>query len=186
MKNKLFIDMVEQDLHRTEMALSSHNGVLDLLSELLGKYSKVSSNFPKIDMNSLLYRMHPEMPSQHLRMIQGFLSAYQLNDCEDYKFDETRDGGINVITNISNSNENKNSISVHTFAEVKNEIESMTSLTESEIEEILAKVSELEEIVNSNDRKSKKWETAKSIIKWMAEKGVDIGLTLLPLLLQIK
>lgn len=186
MKNKDFISMVEQDLHRTEEALTTKNGVVDLLSELLGKYSKVSTNFPKIEMNSLLYRMHPETPSQHLRMIQGFLSAYQLNGCEDYKFDETKNSGINVITTISNANENKNDINIHTFAEVREQVENMTSLPDSEIEEILSKISMLEEIVNSRERKSKKWETAKEIIKWVANKGVDVGLTLLPLLLQIK
>ena len=53
------------------------------------------------------------------------------------------------------------------------------------IEEILAKINELEEIVNSKERKSKKWANAGEIIKWIAEKGIDVGLTLLPLLLKL-
>lgn len=61
----------------------------------------------------------------------------------------------------------------------------MSSLREDEIEEITSKIDEIERIVNSKDRKTKKWEKAKEIIKWIAEKGVDVGITLLPLLLQI-
>ena len=47
-------------------------------------------------------------------------------------------------------------------------------------------INELEKIVKSSDRKSKKWENAKGIVKWIADKGVDVGIALLPLLLQIK
>ena len=55
-----------------------------------------------------------------------------------------------------------------------------------EIEEISRKIDDLEEIVKSSDCKSKKWENAKDVIKWIADKGVDVGIALLPLLLQIK
>ena len=55
----------------------------------------------------------------------------------------------------------------------------------SNIEEILEKVNQLEEIVNSNDRKSKKWSKAKDLVKWVADKGVDVGTALLPIILQI-
>ena len=64
--------------------------------------------------------------------------------------------------------------------------EFMSALPDTEIEEILNKIDELEKIVKSSERKSKKWENAKSIIKWIADKGVDVGIALLPLLLQIK
>ena len=45
---------------------------------------------------------------------------------------------------------------------------------------------ELEKIVKSPESRSKKWENAKGIVKWIADKGVDVGIALLPLLLQIK
>ena len=61
----------------------------------------------------------------------------------------------------------------------------MGSLTDSEIDEILSKIDELENIVNSSDRKTKKWDKAKGIIKWVADKGVDVGISLLPLILKI-
>ena len=37
----------------------------------------------------------------------------------------------------------------------------------------------------TKDSKSKKWSKAKEIIKWIADKGVDVGIALLPLVLQI-
>ena len=62
----------------------------------------------------------------------------------------------------------------------------MSSLSENEIEEIQSKINALEEIVNSKESKSKKWSKAKDIIKWVADKGVDVGIALLPLILKIR
>ena len=62
----------------------------------------------------------------------------------------------------------------------------MSALPDVEIREILSRIDELEAIVKSSERRSKKWENAKEIIKWIADKGVDVGIALLPLLLQIK
>ena len=183
MKNNDFIKMVDEDIHRCDIVITTRQGVMDLLNELMGKYSKVSNNFPDIEMNSLLFKMHPNVPMENIRTIQGFLKAYRLNNCEDYKFDESVSTGINVITNISNNNEN--TINLQTFSEVRNRIENMGSLTDPEIEEILSKVDELEEIVNSTDRKTKKWDKAKEIIKWVADKGVDVAMALIPLLMRI-
>lgn len=88
---------------------------------------------------------------------------------------------------ITNSNTNYNKIEINiSFEQARHQVEEMSALTDSEVEEILVKIKELENIVNSNDRKTKKWENAKEIIKWIADKGVDVGITLLPLLLQIR
>ena len=89
------------------------------------------------------------------------------------------------MVQITNTNENKIDISI-SFSDVRKEIEHMSALPDTEIEEILSKINELEGIVKSSDRKSKKWENAKGIIKWISDKGVDVGIALLPLLLQIK
>ncbi len=183
LKNNDFIQMVSDDIKRCEEVISSGQNVNSLLNELVGKYSKVSHNFPDIEMNALLFKMHPNVPKENLQTIQGFLKAYLLNNCEDYRFDDTKSTGINVITNITNTNENN--VKIESFSEVKSKVENMTSLPDEEIEEILSKINELENIVNSTDRKTKKWENAKDIIKWVADKGVDVGTALLPIILQI-
>ena len=89
------------------------------------------------------------------------------------------------MVQITNTNQNKVDINI-SFNDVRREIENMSALPDTEIEEILNKINELEKIVKSSERKSKKWENAKSIVKWIADKGVDVGIALLPLLLQIK
>ena len=86
---------------------------------------------------------------------------------------------------ITNTNQNKVDINI-SFDTVRREIENISALPDAEIRENLSRIDELEAIVKSSERRSKKWENAKEIIKWIADKGVDVGIALLPLLLQIK
>lgn len=95
---------------------------------------------------------------------------------------ELKKTGITI--NNTNTNENNNSVSV-TFESVRDKVNNMTSLPDEDIEEIQNRIDEIEEIVNSKETKSKKWSKAKEIIKWIADKGVDVGITLLPLILKI-
>lgn len=183
MKNNEFISMVNNDIERCENALNTEQNILPLLNELFGKYSKVSSNFPQIQMNPVLLT-RPNVVWGNLQAILGFLKAYSLNNCEDYRFDESNQNGINVITNIANTNQN--SINISSFTEVKKKIENMSSLPDDEIEQILQKLNELEKVINSDERKSKKWSKAKEIAQWVLDKGADIALAILPLLSNIR
>ena len=90
----------------------------------------------------------------------------------------------NITINNTNSNENHNNIAI-SFNSVRDSIGAMTSLPQEEIDEIQKRIDEIEEIVNSKESKIKKWAKAKEIIKWIADKGVDVGIALLPLLLKI-
>lgn len=87
-----------------------------------------------------------------------------------------------TVVNITNTNSNSMTV---TFDSVRNVVDNMTSLPDEDIREIQNRIDELEEIVNSKATKSKKWSQAKDIIKWIADKGVDVGIALLPLLLKI-
>ena len=68
------------------------------------------------------------------------------------------------MVQINNTNENKIDIKI-SFNDVRKEIENMSALPDNEIEEILGKIDEIEKIVKSSERKSKKWENAKRLIK---------------------
>lgn len=70
------------------------------------------------------------------------------------------------------------------FSNVRKESEDISVLPDTEIDEILSKINILEKIGESSDRKSKKWNKTKDIVKWIADKGVDVGIALLPLLLK--
>lgn len=89
------------------------------------------------------------------------------------------------MVQINNSNENTVSLSV-TFDNVREQIENMSALSAEDISDVLKKIDEIEDIIKSKDKKYQKWDKLKSIIKWIADKGVDVGIALLPLLLQIK
>lgn len=91
----------------------------------------------------------------------------------------------NVTIHNTNYNENINTVSV-SFDTARERINAMTCLPEEEIQEVQKRIDELENIVKSSDGENKKWSKAKDIIKWIADKGVDVGISLLPLLLQIK
>lgn len=90
--------------------------------------------------------------------------------------------GTQVSVNNVNQNTLLNNIS---FEDARNNIENMTALREEEINDIFEKIDEIEKLVLSTERKTKKWEKAKPIIKWIADKGVDAGMLMLQLLLKI-
>lgn len=93
--------------------------------------------------------------------------------------------GIYIDASSSATNQVELNLNI-SFSEVKEKVENMTSLPKSDIQEALKKIDELESIVKSTERKTAKWEKAKSIIKWIADKGVDVGIAMLPLLLKIQ
>lgn len=88
------------------------------------------------------------------------------------------------INNVENKNIINNTMNI-SFEDARKTINDMSSLPENEIEEIQNKINAIEEIVDSKDSKSKKWTKAKEIVKWISDKGVDVGITLLPLLLKM-
>ena len=61
----------------------------------------------------------------------------------------------------------------------------MTGLSESETDETLARVNEIQNIVNQNESRKAKWQKVKPILNWLADKSVDVGCALLPLILKI-
>lgn len=87
-----------------------------------------------------------------------------------------------VVSNIENVFNNTMIISFEDARKANNVI---TSLSENEIKEIQDKINSLEKILNSKADKNKKSLRAKEIIKWIADKCVDVAIALLPLTLKI-
>ena len=111
--------------------------------------------------------------------MQQKLELFQAMNYENIYSDNTG----NALT-INNANSVDVSVNV-SFSDVRKQVEDMTALKEEEIQEILQKIDELEKIANSNERKTKKWERAKGFLKWLADKSVDVGIALLPLIMKI-
>lgn len=172
-----FKKIIDNDIVRCEEALNGNGDIRTLFAEMRSKYSPIINDFDKRLKN--MYNISDYFPN--IEIMKNKLSLFKAMDYKN-SFKETEPQTV-----INNNNTNSIVIDINiTFEQARETIERMTALPDSEVEEILKKINELEEIVQSNDRKTKKWENAKGIIKWIADKGVDVGIALLPLLLQIK
>ncbi len=159
----------------------------DFHMRLLSKYSPIISGFGD-NLYSIYYDSDFTATLSNIETMRDKLILFKAAGFEDWGQKNDPNGRTSQISiTNNNANTNTNSISVTiSFEEVRRNIENMSALPDTEIEEILSKINDLEIIVSSEDRKSKKWEKAKGIIRWVADKGVDVGIALLPLLLQIK
>ncbi len=173
--------IIDEDIIKCEYEIKSGNkgsrGVLH--STLVSKYGKIIDGF-KDDLLSLFCDNDGTYVIRNLETMRQKLVFFKAMEYENrYSQNECE----RSLT-INNTNKMEANINI-TFPEARAQVENMTSLQEDDIQEILNKLDELEKIVNSSERKSKKWDDAKGIIKWIADKGVDVAMTFLPLVLKI-
>lgn len=199
-----FKKMIDEDIENLKDALSDITNTktleyakLELYKELTAKYHSYVPNFCdglyNYFPNSAFYDVvEGESLRHNLCQIYNKLLAFRATDYPSLIFMSEQQNSNIVLNNnyssqntINNSNENNNTICI-SFDQVRQQIKNMSSLPDTEIEDIQHKINEIQQIIQSSDCKSKKWENAKGIIKWIADKGVDVGISLLPLLLQIK
>lgn len=184
---KEFLDMIENDINRIDDFLDNgtDNTRWELFRELDGKYQVCIEGFYNgmwmsvHSKNTIHYsslQAHPEYVADNLKMIKSKLSVFRFQ-ANAVALPQVPTTQVNVTTNVN--------LNV-TFEQVRSQIEDMTSLTDKETEEILEKITELEKIINSKDKKKTKWEQAKGVLVWLANKSFDVGMALLPLLLKIQ
>jgi len=110
------------------------------------------------------------------------LVAFKANDYANTKDFPTPGNQVNMQANlVANQTQNVNI----SFEDVKKQIEDMSGLSDSETKDTLDKIDEIKTIVESKELKKTKWQKVKPILLWLADKSVDVGITLLPLLLKI-
>lgn len=175
-----FKKIIDEDISKCEAELENGNKASrgKLHGILLAKYRNIIVGF-KDGLHSLFYDESGTYCKENLERMREMLLLFKAMDYKNcYSKNE-----FSAVT-VNNTNNLSATLNV-SFAETKDQVENMTSLRDEEIEEIQAKIDELEAIVNSADRKTKKWDKAKEIIKWVADKGIDVGLTLLPLILKL-
>lgn len=175
-----FKKIIDEDIKKCEEQLKNGNKESwDIwYCTLISKYGKIIDGF-KDDLLRLTYDDTGEKRKNNIEIMRQKLVLFKAMGYEN-SYAQKSSGDIT----FNNSNHMEATINVN-FTEVKKQIENMTSLKDEEIDEIHNKIDELEKIVNSSERKTKKWDMAKNIIKWIADKGVDVGIALLPLIMQI-
>lgn len=181
-----FLQMVKNDISNIEdhLACDTHNdeALKTLHMELDGKYQacvkdwgksmygfadKFGFNYEWLDDTSLIH---------NLDLMKAKLVAYR------YQVNAVP-GIMPPSTNVTVNVNNNVNISI-TFDQARKQIEDMTSLTSDQTQEAIDRINEIEKVTRSSDSKKTKWEKIKPVLKWLADKSVDVGKVLLPLLLK--
>ena len=92
-------------------------------------------------------------------------------------FEDFTSINVNTTTNVN--------ITI-SFEQVREKIEDMTALSQKETDEAIEKVNELEAISKENISRKSKWEKVKPIIAFAMDKGADLGIAILTLIVQMK
>lgn len=136
-----------------------------------GYNSQFGYSYESLDKSSLIH---------NLSVFKAKLSGY-LCDFDTIKQSSSPMNSVNV--NVSNSNEIVVNIS---FDDARKRIDEMPGLDDTATEEIKGKINELENISNENVSKKKKWEKVKPILAFALDKGADVAITIMGLILQMK
>lgn len=127
---------------------------------------------------------HEELSSSelinNLLLMKSKLEAFQLGwNGQSAVPHATENQGVNVTVN------NTVYISI-SFDEARQKIENMTALNQKQTDEILEKINALEEIAKESSSRKTKWEKVKPILEFALDKGVDVAITFMSLILQMK
>lgn len=183
--------MVNNDMTLLKDAIKDEENIITSESDKLNLYKSITAKYhsciPNLGdglynyCNGFYDNVYNTSLIHNLNIIYHRLETYKLLG---YTNTNTTTTPHMPIVQINNNNENNISIDI-SFNNVKDQIENMSALNTSDIQETLKKIDEIEAIIKSKDKKYKKWEKLKDIIIWIADKGVDVGTALLPLILQI-
>ena len=177
------LEMVKNDIELCEQSQNQAAGSQDVYEMLIARYTTFYPKF-KDEIPASGKAAPLGMPFDYRREIRTIKAKLETLLAAGYRFEIPVNEKKVPLVKIDNRNENTLTVNI-TFDMVRQQIEDMSALSKTQIDEVLEKIKELEDIVNSDDKKPAKWERAKKILLWVADKGVDVGIAMLPLLLKI-
>lgn len=189
-KNKKdLVDVIIPDIKAIDQAIKSSDEeeMKNIHLKIDGKYSTYipgfgNSMYGYSYANGFAYNyMEKESYLHNLRIMKGRLEGYLCGFPIPQNSKIAQDISVNVP--VSNSNNININLS---FKDARKQIEEMPGLNEAQTEELKAKIDELEQINNEKISKKKKWEKVKPIISFVLEKGADVAITIMGLILQMK
>lgn len=174
-----FKAIIERDISRCTDALEHGDKHVwhSLYVELKSVYGPIIDGFCD-NLYGVYYDTSGTGAKYNVEIMKQKLELFRAMDYENKYADRPAE------VTYHNTNQVVTTINV-TFEDAKEKVESMSALKDEEVEEILSKINELEKITQSSNRKTKKWEMAKDIIKWVADKGIDVAKIILPLVLKV-
>ena len=179
-KKERLTSLLNEGLEFVDKNLTSDNNkfiawkksLIRFIEQYYGKDSTVLKQFKDVKFSPMVYA----------------IGEFDELDGAEKKITKSNTPFMNIQIDNSNKNENlnnnNNSICVKTYEEVKSEIENNTYLDNESIQELLLKLEEIKEIEISKDSKVKKWNAAKKIFSFILDKGADIAIMYIPLILQ--
>lgn len=169
------------------------------LFEIRGKYDKIIKDFKEglaedyrrknsIGRNTNISLDLPKLKND-TNFIMGRLETFVVSKGKDYNYDYQK-GNIVIHNNNNNLNHNNNETSVDvsmnaSYENVVSVIQNITSLPESEIQNLLGHIKEIEDLKkNTQLRKQQKWEGISKAATYVLDKGLDIGIACLPYIVE--
>lgn len=123
-----------------------------------------------------------ESLKHNISVIMYKLIAYKNNGYRNSNISSKK--GVQIVNTNENTLTANQTITI-TFEEAKKAISEMTGLSENDTNEALVKIDEIKTIVELKESPKTKWQKVKPILAWIADKSVDVGIALLPLILKI-
>lgn len=183
--NRRRIEIINADIELIDKVLQSNdeNELKRVHRELDGRYQSCIKDWGKG-----MYAHHPTFG-----FVYDNLGVDSLKDNISLmrpKLESFKEGWNELSASDSQNNINvtvNNEISLEiSFNQARSQMDNMAGLTDSETEDIKARIDELEEISKESLGKKKKWERIKPIIAFAMDKGVDVAIVFMSLILQMK
>lgn len=187
-----FINQILIDLNRIDKVIKegTHQEQLRLHRELDARYQACIKDwyvgfwgaiYNKTSVSCIKYSYIEDSPSEvveNLEMMRTKIETYQyqVNAIHPVPSNQPTTQ-INVTTNVS--------VNI-TFQKARSEVKEMSSLTDEQTQEVLERIDEIEQVINTDTSKKTKWEKIKPVLAWLADKSYDLGKIILPLLLKIQ
>lgn len=180
------IKMATEDVERIDAALSKadEQEMQDLHREMDAKYQYAigdwgNSLWNYIKGQGTVSDMDVSSLTDNLKIMRAKIFAFSLG-MNTSKAGQEKSSETNVNVTVNND------INIDvSFAEAKDKIENMTSLSREETDEILRRIDELEKINSEKISKKNKWAKVKPILAFALDKGVDVAIAILSIVLQM-
>lgn len=180
---------IRADIHKIDDTIESddYSQILELHRYLDGKYQYCIADWGKsmwgynrefgFDYNGTGIQSLKENLLLMKPKLEAFMNGWNVVSSASSPMPTVPDINVNTTTNVN--------ITI-SFEQVREKIEDMTALSQKETDEAIEKVNELEAISKENISRKSKWEKVKPIIAFAMDKGADLGIAILTLIVQMK
>lgn len=178
------LQFIKDEVSKTSEALKSNNKnmMLEQLISLDGLFSNMPGWYNSVRSYVEGVGLHWDIEAFDIKEIKHDLTIAMnklISYAQNFQFNQKDSQGINLTQNAIQN------ISLSLDLVISNVYESLDkiSMSNTEYEQIKLKIDALESLLK--EPKRTRWEKAKDIIKWFADKSVDVFISVLPLIAQL-